>query len=131
VIWRSTRSRREVLRVPQILDLQQRAVISGRIGSTKPQNFLKDLVDILVRRAGDQPRLPNIRPLLSSASVKPSVGRRIAATMAAETPFPDTSAMAMQTFAEIALQLGLSARTVKRDWSMARAWLQQELSSTR
>ena len=35
------------------------------------------------------------------------------------------------TFEEIALQLGLSARTVKRDWSMARAWLRQELSSTR
>ena len=32
------------------------------------------------------------------------------------------------TFEEIALQLGLSARTVKRDWSMARAWLRQELS---
>jgi RNA polymerase sigma-70 factor, ECF subfamily len=35
------------------------------------------------------------------------------------------------TFEEIALQLGLSARTVKRDWSMARAWLRQELSTTR
>jgi RNA polymerase sigma factor (TIGR02999 family) len=35
------------------------------------------------------------------------------------------------TFEEIALQLSLSARTVKRDWSMARAWLRQELSSTR
>lgn len=35
------------------------------------------------------------------------------------------------TFEEIALQLGLSARTVKRDWSMARAWLRQELSSIR
>jgi RNA polymerase sigma factor (TIGR02999 family) len=32
------------------------------------------------------------------------------------------------TFEEIATQLGLSARTVKRDWSMARAWLRQELS---
>jgi RNA polymerase sigma-70 factor, ECF subfamily len=35
------------------------------------------------------------------------------------------------TFEEITLQLGLSARTVKRDWSMARAWLRQELSTTR
>jgi RNA polymerase sigma factor (TIGR02999 family) len=35
------------------------------------------------------------------------------------------------TFEEIAIQLGLSARTVKRDWSMARAWLRQELSSGR
>lgn len=35
------------------------------------------------------------------------------------------------TFEEVAIQLGLSARTVKRDWSMARAWLRQELSSTR
>jgi RNA polymerase sigma-70 factor (ECF subfamily) len=35
------------------------------------------------------------------------------------------------TFEEIALQFGLSARTVKRDWSMARAWLRQELSTTR
>jgi RNA polymerase sigma-70 factor (ECF subfamily) len=35
------------------------------------------------------------------------------------------------TFEEIALQLGVSARTVKRDWSMARAWLRQELSPTR
>jgi len=35
------------------------------------------------------------------------------------------------TFEEIALQLGLSARTVKRDWSMARAWLRQELSPGR
>jgi RNA polymerase sigma factor (TIGR02999 family) len=35
------------------------------------------------------------------------------------------------TFEEVALQLGLSARTVKRDWSMARAWLRHELSATR
>ena len=33
------------------------------------------------------------------------------------------------TFEEIALQLGVSTRTVKRDWTMARAWLHQELSS--
>jgi RNA polymerase sigma-70 factor, ECF subfamily len=35
------------------------------------------------------------------------------------------------TFEEIALQLGLSTRTVKRDWSMARAWLRQDLSPGR
>ena len=33
------------------------------------------------------------------------------------------------TFEEIASELGLSARTIKRDWTMARAWLHQELSS--
>jgi RNA polymerase sigma-70 factor, ECF subfamily len=33
------------------------------------------------------------------------------------------------TFEEIALQLSVSARTVKRDWIMARAWLRRELSS--
>jgi RNA polymerase sigma-70 factor (ECF subfamily) len=33
------------------------------------------------------------------------------------------------TFEEIALQLGVSTRTVKRDWTMARAWLRQQLSS--
>jgi RNA polymerase sigma-70 factor (ECF subfamily) len=32
------------------------------------------------------------------------------------------------TFEEIAIQLGVSTRTVKRDWTMARAWLRQELS---
>jgi RNA polymerase sigma-70 factor, ECF subfamily len=32
------------------------------------------------------------------------------------------------TFEEIALQLDVSARTVKRDWTVARAWLRQELS---
>ena len=32
------------------------------------------------------------------------------------------------TFEEIAVQLGISTRTVKRDWTMARAWLRQELS---
>ena len=32
------------------------------------------------------------------------------------------------TFEEIALQLDVSVRTVKRDWTMARAWLRQELS---
>jgi RNA polymerase sigma-70 factor (ECF subfamily) len=32
------------------------------------------------------------------------------------------------TFEEIALQLDVSARTVKRDWTMARAWLRNELS---
>jgi len=32
------------------------------------------------------------------------------------------------TFEEIALQLGISTRTVKRDWTMARAWLRQQLS---
>jgi RNA polymerase sigma-70 factor, ECF subfamily len=31
------------------------------------------------------------------------------------------------TFDEIALQLDVSTRTVKRDWTMARAWLRQEL----
>ena len=35
------------------------------------------------------------------------------------------------TFDEIAQQLGLSERTVKRDWSMARAWLRQQLAPTR
>ena len=35
------------------------------------------------------------------------------------------------TFEEIALQLGLSERTIKRDWTMARAWLRQELSPMR
>ncbi len=33
------------------------------------------------------------------------------------------------TFEEIALELDVSTRTVKRDWTMARAWLRQELSS--
>ncbi|HEY4046914.1 MAG TPA: ECF-type sigma factor [Acidobacteriaceae bacterium] len=33
------------------------------------------------------------------------------------------------TFEEIALQLGVSIRTVKRDWTMARAWLRQQLST--
>src|ERR1700761_7784911 len=32
------------------------------------------------------------------------------------------------TFDEIALQLDVSTRTVKRDWTVARAWLRQELS---
>lgn len=32
------------------------------------------------------------------------------------------------TFEEIALQLSVSTRTVKRDWTMARAWLRHELS---
>jgi RNA polymerase sigma-70 factor, ECF subfamily len=32
------------------------------------------------------------------------------------------------TFEEIAVQLRVSARTIKRDWAMARAWLRQELS---
>jgi RNA polymerase sigma factor (TIGR02999 family) len=35
------------------------------------------------------------------------------------------------TFDEIAAQLGVSLRTVKRDWTMARAWLHQELSPLR
>lgn len=35
------------------------------------------------------------------------------------------------TFEEIAMQLGLSERTIKRDWTMARAWLRQELSPIR
>jgi RNA polymerase sigma-70 factor, ECF subfamily len=33
------------------------------------------------------------------------------------------------TFDEIAVELGVSARTAQRDWTMARAWLQQRLSS--
>ena len=32
------------------------------------------------------------------------------------------------TFEEIALHLDVSTRTVKRDWTMARAWLRHELS---
>jgi RNA polymerase sigma-70 factor (ECF subfamily) len=35
------------------------------------------------------------------------------------------------TFEEIALQLNISTRTVKRDWTVARAWLRQELSPNR
>ena len=31
-------------------------------------------------------------------------------------------------FEEIAVVLNVSARTVKRDWSMARAWLKREIS---
>lgn len=33
------------------------------------------------------------------------------------------------TFEEIALHLDVSTRTVKRDWTMARAWLRQQLST--
>jgi RNA polymerase sigma-70 factor, ECF subfamily len=33
------------------------------------------------------------------------------------------------TCEEIALQLSVSTRTIKRDWTMARAWLRQELST--
>ena len=36
-----------------------------------------------------------------------------------------------QTFEEIALQLGVSTRTVKRDWTMARAWLHEQLAPLR
>lgn len=32
------------------------------------------------------------------------------------------------TFEEIGEELGISSRTVKRDWTMARAWLHQELT---
>jgi RNA polymerase sigma factor (TIGR02999 family) len=32
------------------------------------------------------------------------------------------------TFDEIAEQLGVSSRTIKRDWEMARAWMHHELS---
>jgi RNA polymerase sigma-70 factor (ECF subfamily) len=35
------------------------------------------------------------------------------------------------TFEEIAQQLDVSTRTVKRDWTVARAWLRQELSPNR
>lgn len=35
------------------------------------------------------------------------------------------------TFEEIASQLGIATRTVKRDWTMARAWLRHELSPSR
>jgi RNA polymerase sigma factor (TIGR02999 family) len=33
------------------------------------------------------------------------------------------------SFEEIAEELGMSARTIKRDWSMARAWLSNQLTS--
>jgi RNA polymerase sigma-70 factor (ECF subfamily) len=36
-----------------------------------------------------------------------------------------------QTFEDIALQLGVSIRTVKRDWTMARAWLHEQLAPLR
>ena len=35
------------------------------------------------------------------------------------------------TFEEIALQLDVSTRTVKRDWTMGRAWMRQELLPNR
>jgi RNA polymerase sigma factor (TIGR02999 family) len=35
------------------------------------------------------------------------------------------------TFEEIAAHLGISVRTVKRDWTMARAWLHQQLSPSK
>ena len=36
-----------------------------------------------------------------------------------------------ETFEEIALQLRVSTRTVKRDWTMARAWLHEQLAPIR
>jgi DNA-directed RNA polymerase specialized sigma subunit len=33
-----------------------------------------------------------------------------------------------QTFEEITLQLGCSTRNVKREWTMARSWLHQQLA---
>jgi len=36
-----------------------------------------------------------------------------------------------ETFDEIALQLGMDSRTIKRDWAMARAWLHEQLSTRR
>lgn len=35
------------------------------------------------------------------------------------------------TFEDIGQQLGISLRTVKRDWTMARAWLHRELSTSK
>ncbi|HEY1985524.1 MAG TPA: ECF-type sigma factor [Terracidiphilus sp.] len=32
------------------------------------------------------------------------------------------------TFDEIAIEIGVSARTIKRDWTMARAWMHQQLA---
>jgi RNA polymerase sigma-70 factor, ECF subfamily len=32
------------------------------------------------------------------------------------------------TFEEIGLELGVSARTIKRDWTMARAWMHDQLA---
>jgi RNA polymerase sigma factor (TIGR02999 family) len=38
---------------------------------------------------------------------------------------------AEQSFEDIALQLGVSTRTIKRDWTMARAWLHEQLAPLR
>ena len=43
----------------------------------------------------------------------------------------ETHFFAGMTFEEIATVLGISLRTVQRDWTMARAWLHQELSPKR
>jgi DNA-directed RNA polymerase specialized sigma24 family protein len=66
------------------------------------------------RRQEDPPRLP-------SSPLMPEVGRDLAATL--EIHF-----FLGLPFDESAQQLRVSTRVVKRNWSMARARLRQELS---
>jgi len=53
---------------------------------------------------------------------------RLAALDARQASILELHFFAGQTFEEIAEQLGVSVRTVKRDWTMARAWMHQQFA---
>jgi RNA polymerase sigma factor (sigma-70 family) len=46
-----------------------------------------------------------------------------------QATFLEMSFIARQTFDEIAQQLGVSTRTVKRDWTMVRTWLPDQFAT--
>jgi DNA-directed RNA polymerase specialized sigma24 family protein len=55
--------------------------------------------------------------------------RSIYRTLAAHTLDVEASAFGGLSVEEVADLLGVSSPPVKRDWSMARAWLRRELAS--
>jgi RNA polymerase sigma-70 factor, ECF subfamily len=56
---------------------------------------------------------------------------RLAAFDSRQAEILEMHFFAGMTFEEISAHLGVSVRTVKRDWTMARAWLHQELSPSK
>jgi RNA polymerase sigma factor (TIGR02999 family) len=99
------------------------------------------LVDYARKRAAQPPRVPEMPAALADVrtGLLPSDPVRLLAVHQALTRLEGTDprqgqVVEMRFFGgmsdeEIAEVLGLSSRTVKRDWAMARAWLSGELAS--
>jgi RNA polymerase sigma factor (sigma-70 family) len=80
------------------------------------------------RDTSERPSVPSVHETDASLASSLYLLTRLAAFDARQAEIIELHFFAGVTFEEIAVVLGVSPRTVKRDWSMARAWMKGELS---